>query len=628
MVHRSLSAVVAVSITLLGALPAWGAEGSRFREAVRGDAGVIATESPAATEVGLAVLDAGGNAIDAAIATVFAINVARPQSCGIGGGGFLVYREANGDVHALDFREEAPAAITADSFGGAGIHRAFTGHRTIGVPGTLAGLVAMNERFATMPLADLIAPAETLARDGVEVTDSLSSAMAAAAPRLRLFPAAAEQFLVGGVAPYPPGSTLVQPDLADSLALIADEGLDAFYRGAIADLIIADMEDNAGAYPGDDGLMTKADLAAYEAVWREPVSTTYRGFEVFGMPPPTSGGVAMMEILNILEGFDVPAAGQSSADHLHLVAEAQKIAWADRNQYLADPDVVDVPTDILISKAYAEQRRQEIELDTAKSYQPGEVGAADLRARPAGLDNNPRGSTTSFSIIDAAGNALALTCTIEQAFGSAVVAPGTGFLLNNELTDFSGAGSANEPGPGKRPRSSISPTIVVKDGQPVLAVGGAGGATIIMGSVLAVEYLIDFGLDPARAIDAERLDDQTGVMSLENVRVSPAVQADLADRGHQIQPNGEYGVVPRVQAAGVDLLTGDRLAVSDPRTDWAAAAQDGGGAPRDDPGDAGPTDPAPTPEQPPLPTTGGGAVAFALLALTGAAVGRGRPNRV
>ncbi|AXV04755.1 Gamma-glutamyltranspeptidase [Euzebya pacifica] len=574
MARTSVSRVLVLAVVLLVGLQpglAVAAEGSQYQPVVRGHGGVVATESFAAGQVGRDVLDAGGTAVDAAIATVFALNVARPQSCGIGGGGFAVVHQIDGEVAALDFRETAPAAVTPDTFGGLGLYQAFTGHTTVGVPGTVAGLWALHQRFGTVDWADLVAPAEGLARDGVEVPQSLSEAMAVAAPRLRLFPAAAEQFLVGGLTPYPPGATLVQPDLADTLALTAEDGPPAFYTGPIAERIVADMADNAGAYPGDDGLMTAEDLAGYEAKFREPLVADYRGNTVLAMPPPTSGGIAVVEMLNILENFDLTAAGQSSADHLHLVAEAQKIAWADRGAYVADSDFVDVPVDLLTSQAYADQRAAEIDLDSAGSYEP-----ADLEGDPPadGVDNNPMGNTTHLSVIDAAGNVIALTCTIEQAFGSAVVAPGTGFLLNNELTDFSGAGTANEPGPGKRPRSSISPTIVLRDGRPVMAVGAAGGATIIMGSHQAVVNVLDFGLDIAQAIDAERLDASTADMQLENVRVPFDVQAELIGRGHQIVPNGEYGALPRVQAIGVDATTREHLGTSDSRTDQATYAQE------------------------------------------------------
>src|SRR3954470_17402120 len=571
---------------LLVASAAPAKEGSKYRPAARGAGGVVATESPLASAIGRSVLDRGGNAIDAAASMVFGLNVVRPQSCGIGGGGFMVYRSAAGETAALDFREAAPAAYTPTTLSGPGKHTAFTGHLTVGVPGTLAGVAAALQRYGTISLTDAIEPARKLAEKGFSVPDSLSQAMGQHAARLRQYQAAADQFLVGGAAPYPSGSTLVPPDLANTLALIQRDGPDALYRGPIGELIVNDMH-SAPEPPSDAGVMTMADLGAYQAKWREPLLGSYRGRHVIAMPPPTSGGVATLEMLNLLEGFDLPAAGQSSADELHDIGESEKIAWADRNRWLGDPDKVTVPTAGLVSKAYAAKRRAEIDPGRAKSYSAGQPDGAPPGARPAGEDVNPHGSTTHVSVVDAQGGAVAVTCTIEQEFGSAVVAPGTGFLLNNELTDFSAPGTANEPGPGKRPRSSISPTIVVDHGTPVLAVGGAGGATIIMGSLLAVVDAVDFGADPAQAVDAERLDEQSGQMMVEDVRVDPAVRADLSSRGHQIVSEGEYGTAPRVQAAGIDERTGERLGTTDPRSgtgDYAAltsarpaAGQPGGG---------------------------------------------------
>jgi gamma-glutamyltranspeptidase / glutathione hydrolase len=564
-VYRVLPAIplVLVVVFVIASSQASGREGSNFREAVRSDRGVVASESPDASRIGLEVLDDGGNAVDAAVAATFALGVARPQSCGIGGGGFMVYRGADGEAAALDFREAAPEAIEPDAFAGSGIYSAYTGHKTVGVPGTVAGMQEALDAYGSLTLAEAITPAEQLARDGFEVSEPLSKEMGNNAERLRLFPEAAQQFLVGGEEPYEPGSTLTQPQLADTLALISREGPNAFYEGAIADRVVADMQE-AGGYPGDEGLLTEEDLAAYRAVWREPLTGDYRGTEIIAMPPPTSGGVAIIEMLNILEGYDLEAKGQSSVDALHQIAEAQKLAFADREEYVADPDFVDVPTEQLTDKTYAEDRRAEIDAEKAGSYGPGDPG------------ENPESSTTHLSIIDAAGNAVSLTCTIEQSFGSAVVAPGTGFLLNNELTDFSGPGTPNEPEPGKRPRSSISPTIVVEDGEPVLVVGGAGGARIITGTLLAIINTVDFGLDPARAVDAERLDQQPEAkMALEDGRVSPTVQGKLKGRGHKIERKGEYDDRPRVQAAGIDRETGERLAATDPRSGQQDSAGQG-----------------------------------------------------
>lgn len=545
--------------------------GTEFREAERGYGGAIATESPAASRVGLDVLDEGGNAVDAAVATTFALNVARPQSCGVGGGGFMVYRGADGEAAALDFRETAPAAITADAFTEDGIYTTFTGHKTIGVPGTVAGMDAALERYGTTTLADAVAPAESLARNGVEVQPVVAGEMAANARRLALFPEAAGQFLKNGE-PYEAGETIVQPDLAETLSQIAVGGPEAFYEGEIAEEIVADME-GAGDYTGDDGLMTLDDLASYEAKWREPLVGDYRGSEVVAMPPPTSGGVATLQMLEILEGYDLAGQGRYSTDTLHQMAEAEEIAFADRGEYLADPDFVDVPVDELTSEDYAEERRGDIPSDEAGEYEPGSFEGSGSE----GGETNPDTNTTHVSVVDAEGNAVALTCTIEQSFGSAVVAPGTGFLLNNELTNFSEPGTANEPEPGKRPRSSINPLIVTQGGEPTLVTGAAGGVTIIMGAFQAALNHMDFGLGPAEAVDAARLDEaEPSEMSLEDARVSPVVQSELTARGHTINREGEYADLPRVQAVGLDPDTGEALATTDPRSgedEYAALAQ-------------------------------------------------------
>jgi gamma-glutamyltranspeptidase/glutathione hydrolase len=556
--------VALLLVVSLGPAPAaaLAREGSRFQPAVQSRLGVVATESPAASRVARDVLEHGGNAVDAAAATVFALNVARPQSCGIGGGGFAVYRTARGRIASVDFRETAPGTFTRDTLVPPGLHKTFTGHLTVGVPGTLAGVDLLLHRYGTRTLSQSIAPAIRLARQGVEVTGSLSDAMAANADRLKLFPAAAAQYLVNGE-PYPAGSTLRQPDLANTLELIARRGPSAFYGGPIARKIVADMA-TASQREGDSAKLELSDFRKYRAKWRNPLVGSYRGRTIVSVPPPSSGGTTLIEMLNILSGYDLRGFGPSSADELHFVAEAQKLAWADRNAYVADPDFVDVPTRRLISPSYAAQRRSEIDPAHAKTYKPGAASSDDA---------NPQASTTHVSIIDSAGNAIALTCTIEQEFGSAVVAPGTGLLLNNELTDFGDPGTANEAGPYKRPRSSMAPTIVVQGRTPVLVVGGAGGARIIMGVVDSVLNVVDFGYDIAHAVDAERTDDPTGTMTIEDARVAPLVLDELVARGHTLKRVGEYDIRPRVQAAGIDPLSGLRSAVSDPRTDYAATAQ-------------------------------------------------------
>jgi gamma-glutamyltranspeptidase/glutathione hydrolase len=568
-VRRIVVSLVAVSAVLAVVAPVASArEGSRLRPLDVGRTGIVATEAPIAADVGRSVLDRGGNAIDALVATVYAIGVVRPQSCGIGGGGFLVYRAADGTTATIDFRETAPAAFTPDVFAGPGLHTTFTGHLTVGVPGVVAGMSTALRRFGTLGLAQLVAPAERLARVGFPVPESLSKSMATNASRLKLFPASAAQFLMDGDRPYQPGETLRQPDLATTLRLIRQQGPKAFYRGFVARRIVRDMQ--RPPISGERSVMTAEDIAAYRAVVRPALQGTYRGHEIITMGPPTSGGIAILEMLNLLEGYDLPAMGQSSADHLHLLAETQKLAFADRGQYVADPDKVVVPTAVLTSKEYAARRRGEISLAQARTYKPGDVGTG---RRLTGREGNPLGSTTHVDVIDADGNAASMTCTVESEFGSAVVAPGTGVLLNNQMTDFSAAGTANEPAPGKRPRSSMSPTIVVRDGRPVLAVGGAGGARIIEGVMQAIVNTIDFGLEPNRAIDAERIDTRTGQPEIEEARLAPGVLDDLIARGHKVTRLGEYGATPRVQGAGV-AADGSRIGASDSRSDDGTVGSD------------------------------------------------------
>jgi gamma-glutamyltranspeptidase/glutathione hydrolase len=565
-----LATAVYAALALAPAGAATEPQGSQYHAPVTSPWGVIATESPAAARVGRRVLEQGGNAVDAAAATVFALTAARPQSCGVGGGGFMVYRGADGSVDSLDFRETAPRAWRPDTLQHPGLHTVYTGHLTNGVPGVVAGMAAALRRYGTLPLSRVVAPAEQLAREGVIVREPLADAMAANIARIKLFPATARLYLKAGEL-YREGDVLRNPQLAASLDLIRRDGPRAFYSGPIAQKIVADQKSTASTYH-DAGLMTLADLKAYHAVWRDPVRGTYRGFGITGAPPPTSGGIATIEMLNILEGYHLGRLGPETAPTLHLLAEAQKLAWADRNEYVADPGFVPQPTRTLISKAFAAQRRALIEPDTAAaSYPPGPVPTA--ATAKAGTDEHAGANTTSVSVIDQRGNAVALTCTIEQEFGSAVVAPGTGFLLNNELTDFGAPGTANQPNGGKRPRSSIDPVIVSRAGRPFEVIGGAGGARIIEGVTLGIVQHVDFRRDLAQSLDAPRLD-APGVepVTIENGRIPPGALAGLIDRGHKLTLAGEYDKAPRVQVAGI-ASRGRRVAVSDPRSDFGSYAQ-------------------------------------------------------
>src|SRR3954468_21480697 len=345
--RRTLLALT-LSLLAVSAVPAHARQGSHFRAGASGTMGVVATESPAAARVGRGVLQAGGNAIDAAAATVFALNVARPQSCGIGGGGFMVYRSSTGKVRTLDFRETAPAAIRPDQFQGQGLYRAFTGHTTVGVPGVVAGMDAALARYGTVSLREAIAPAEQLARQGVRVTRTLATGTKDNAERFGRYPETAKIFLPGGQS-LQAGSTFRQPALAADFRRLMRDGPSTFYTGTIARRVVAEMQGFQHPEIGDQGLLTMDDFKAYRPRWRAPLEGTYKGAEIATMGPPTSGGVVLLEMLNLLEPLGLHTYGQSSADAIQLIGEAQRLAWADRNQYLADPEAVPQPTDTLTS---------------------------------------------------------------------------------------------------------------------------------------------------------------------------------------------------------------------------------------------------------------------------------------
>lgn len=564
-----------------------GVTGNRHSSPGSGAAGAIASVSPLATSLGMDVLRQGGNAIDAAAATLFGVAVTNQESCGIGGGGFLVYRSASGETAALDFRETAPAAMTPDSLPrlDGSLIKQGTGHLVVGVPGTVAGMAAALERFGSRSLAEIVMPAADLADKGFPITADVADNLTREAPRLRKYPASAQLYLDALGQPLPPhplSPPLQQPDLAATLRAIAMGGADEFYRGSIAQKIVADMEASKSSSDADArGIMTAQDLASYKAIWREPLHGKYREAHIVAMPPPASGGVFALEMLNILEGFDVAAMSHSSADHIHSFAEAQKIAWADRNQYLADPDFEAVPTTQLISKQYADQRRREISnlWPEAGAYAPGTFDGAGETMSGSGTSEGM--NTAHVSVVDAAGNAVAVTCSVEQQFGSAVVVPGTGILLNSELTDFDGPGTANEPGPGKRPRSSQSPAIVMHRGRPILVVGGVGGGTIPMGVALAVSNVVDFGRDPKAALDLARFSEPLCcTMIIEDARIPSETLSELQRRGHNLPPDqriGEYGLylapvtLGWLQAVGYDPSADGYIAASDPRTECGAA---------------------------------------------------------
>lgn len=509
-----------------------------------------------ASDVGAAVLEQGGNAIDAAVAVGFALAAVLPAAGNIGGGGFLVYRPNDGEVRALDYREKAPGAATRDMFlddEGKVAESAVIGHLAAGVPGSVAGLWEMHRTYGSLPWSDLVAPAVELARSH-EIDEPRSRSLESAAPRLNRFPASAMQFLVDGEAP-PPGAMLEQPDLAATLQAIADQGPDGFYRGRVADLIVAEMERGVG-------LISHQDLEDYAPVWREPVEVAYRGHTIYSMPPVSSGGLTLGLILNILEGWD-PLPPFGSADLIHLEAEAMRLAFRDRNTLLGDPAFVDVPRGQFESQDYADGLRARIDPERARPLPPIEV------APPAESTE-----TTHYSVVDRWGNAASVTTTINSGFGNAVTVTDAGFLLNNEMDDFAASpGQPNQFGlvegennaivPGKRMLSSMTPSIVLDlEGELMMVVGTPGGPTIITTVYHVISNVIDHGMGLRQAVESPRVHHQAwpDQVFYEEGGLAAETLEDLAARGHELVERGLSGDVSAVLVEGSSLL-----GVADPR---------------------------------------------------------------
>lgn len=468
--------------------------------------GMVVSASRYASQVGVDILRKGGNAVDAAVATAFALAVTWPSAGNIGGGGFLVYHGADGFVTAFDFREKAPLAATETMFldedGKIRNRSNHEGLLAVGVPGTVAGLALAHQRLGRLPWKELVQPAIDLARKGFPVTWALHDAMIRLQPWFEKYPSTARVFLKHGREPYQPGELWKQPDLAETLKRIQKYGKDGFYRGKTARLIAEFMRRHGG-------LITEEDLARYEAKERRPVHGTYRGYDVYAMCPPSSGGVALVEMLNILEGFNLSEMGHNSALYMHLLTEAMRRAFADRARYLGDPDFnPDMPIEKLISKAYARTLRRSIDLFRASKSDPTKFN-----------DLYESTETTHLSVVDAEGNAVSLTYTLEQGYGSKIVVEGAGFLLNNEMGDFNPipgltdtTGLIGTPpnliAPEKRMLSSMTPTIVARDGKPVLVIGSPGGRTIINTVLQVILNVIDHGMNIGEAIEAGRIHHQ------------------------------------------------------------------------------------------------------------------------
>ena len=529
--------------------------------------GMVASASALASLAGMETLKNGGNAVDAAAVVALALAVTLPEAGNLGGGGFMLIRTSDGRSSFLDFRERAPKKSRPDLYldakGNVIPGRSRAGVMASGVPGTVAGVALALRRFGSISFADACRPAERLAREGFQLTkyqaDFLKSAGAKA--KLERFPESRRIFLRDG-AYYREGELFRQPELAATFGRLIRQGAQEFYQGETARLIVQAM--------GDRGLITLDDLKEYRAVEREPLSGSYRGYTILTAPPPSSGGVALIEMLNMLEGDRLPELGHNSARYLHLLAEVMRRAFADRAAYLGDPDFGPVPVAQLTSKGYAARLRAGIDPDRA---------TPSSQVRPGlGSGAEPQ-STTHFSVVDAAGTMVSCTYTINDNFGSGVTVPGAGFLLNDEMDDFTSKpgvpnlfgllqGKANAIAPGKRPLSSMTPTIVLKDGKPWFAIGGPGGPRIINAVLQVLVNIVDFGMDLQQAIDLPRIHHQwfPDTLFVEKYGVSEDTRQALAARGYSIGVKG----ISDVQGVMIEKGSGVRLGGSDARGDGLA----------------------------------------------------------
>ena len=515
---------------------------------VYGKNGMVASEQGLATQVGLDILKQGGNAIDAAVAVGFALAVVLPNAGNIGGGGFMVlHDDKTGKDVAIDFREIAPAKASRDMYldnqGNVIDGKSLFTHDASGVPGTVAGMEYALKKWGTMPLSKVLEPAIKLADKGFIVSDVLAKTLKEEKSTLGKWSASKAIFFKNGE-PLKSGDLLVQKDLAKSLRLIAKQGAKAFYQGEIATKIAKEMQSHGGT-------MTLEDLKAYKVVERQPIIGDYRGYKVVTMPPPSSGGVHLIEILNMLEHYPIKEDGVNSAKNIHHMAESMKLAYADRSEYLGDPDFVKIPVTGLTSKAYANERVKTIDDNKARlssTIKPG-------KPQPYESDQ-----TTHYSVMDKAGNAVAVTYTLNLNFGSGIVAEGTGILLNNEMDDFSVkpgvpnafglvGGAANAIEAKKRPLSSMTPTIVMKNNKPWLVTGSPGGARIITTVLQSVVNTIDHEMNPAEAIITPRVHHQ---WLPDELRVEEGISPDtiklLQDKGHNVVTKAPMGRIQIIQA--------------------------------------------------------------------------------
>lgn len=525
-----------------------------------GENGVVSTGKYEASAIGAEIIKNGGNAVDAAVAVGFALGVCEPQSSGIGGGGFMMIHSAEtGENVFVDFREPAPEKATPGMWpldeNGDVDKSKWEGGPSVGVPGEVKGLLYALEEYGTMSREDVMKPSIDLAANGYEVSAVMNRDMMEKFEKLTAFEPLGKIYLKDGF-PYNVGEVLKNPDLAKTLQMISDNGEDAFYKGEMAEAMVKAVQETGG-------VLTMADLENYEVKLRTPISGTYRGYEILSSPPPSSGGTTIVEMLNILENYDVKGMGHNSVEHLHLLTEAMKLGYKDRGKFAADTDFIDVPLTGLASKEYAKDLSSKIDMTKAQIFEGGDAWAYE----------SPQ--TTHYSIMDKEGNIVAVTKTVNYVFGSGVVPEGYGFIMNDEMDDFDAeVGTVNEVQPGKRPMSSMSPTIILKDGKPVMTIGAPGSQRIISGVLQVVSNVIDFDMDIQDAISAPRIhagsdwttSDETIMIE---TRIDKTVIDGLKTLGHPVLETGDWMDYPCVQAVEM-LEDGTLRGGADPRRDGKA----------------------------------------------------------
>ena len=530
---------------------------------VQSKKGMVVSSDSLATQIGVDILKNGGNAVDAAVTIGFVMAVTQPRAGNIGGGGFMLIHSAEtSKIAAIDYREKAPAKAYSRMFldkdGKVDANISRFSHLSAGVPGTVAGLTLALEKYGTLSLADTLAPAIKLAEKGFTVTPGFSNSIKAQAKRLKKWDSTGKVFFKSDGSYYEPGDNFIQNDLAKTLKAIARNGANAFYRGEIAELIVKEMQSH-------NGLITKNDLSNYRPTERKPVHGTYRGHDVYSMSPPSSGGIHIVQILNILEGYDISALGHNSAAAIHLMTEAMKRAYADRSKYLGDPDFVKVPIKGLTSKEYAAKLRSKI--DRSKASISREISPGT----PGDFESD---ETTHFSVVDKDGNVVSNTYTVNFSFGSGIIVKDAGFLLNNEMDDFSAkpgvpnayglvGGKANSIAPNKRMLSSMSPTIILKDGKPYIVTGSPGGSRIITTTLQVIMNVIDHNMNIQEAVNAPRIHHQ---WLPDETRIEEGISPDtiniLKEMGHTVSVKRTMGAASSIL---MDNKNGFYYGASDPR---------------------------------------------------------------